>query len=111
MYCAVESAFMCRTQSGTRLIARITFAARLGYRSDSAPRACPSQDEALELGLKIGTYPTGMLSPSVAGIRAGLAALFAGDAEADSALEPADLRETLGYNDYEEKAKQFTLPD
>ncbi len=79
--------------------------------SPGAPRACPSQDEALVLGLKIGTYPTGMLSPSVAGIRAGLAALFAGEAEADSALEPADLRVTLGYTDYEEKAKQFTLPD
>ena len=35
----------------------------------------------------------------------------AGEAEADSALEPADLRVTLGYTDYEEKAKQFTLPD
>ena len=79
--------------------------------SPGAPRACPSQSEAEALGLKIGTYPTGMLSPAVAGMRAGLAALFAGDAQADSALKPADLRETLGYGDYEEQAQRFTLPE
>jgi len=32
--------------------------------SPGAPRACPSQKEAAELGFKIGTYPTGMLSPA-----------------------------------------------
>ena len=79
--------------------------------SPGAPRACPSQTEAEALGIKIGTYPTGMLSPAVAGIRAGLAALGAGNAEADSALAPADLRETLGYGDYEERAKPFVLPE
>lgn len=79
--------------------------------SPGAPRACPSQSEAEALGLKIGTYPTGMLSPSVAGIRAGLDALKAGNAVADSALAPADLRGTLGYDDYEEAAKSYVLPD
>ena len=77
--------------------------------SPGAPRACPSQSEAEALGLKIGTYPTGMLSPSVAGIRAGLDALNAGNAVADSALEPADLRATLGYDEYEAQAKNFVL--
>src|SRR5450631_2117805 len=37
--------------------------------SPGAPRACPSQTEALKLGFKIGTYPTGMLSPVAAGIK------------------------------------------
>ena len=79
--------------------------------SPGAPRACPSQSEAEALGLKIGTYPTGMLSPSVAGIRAGLDALNAGNAVADSALEPADLRATLGYDEYEAQAKNFVRPE
>lgn len=77
--------------------------------SPGAPRACPSQIEAAELGFKIGTYPTGMLSPAVAGMKAGLAALKAGDAEADTALAPADLRRTLGYEDYEARAQAFSL--
>ena len=79
--------------------------------SPGAPRACPSQSEAEALGLKIGTYPTGMLSPSIAGIQAGLDALNAGNAVADSALEPADLRATLGYDEYEAQAKNFILPE
>jgi 2-methylisocitrate lyase-like PEP mutase family enzyme len=79
--------------------------------SPGAPRACPSQEEAPALGLKIGTHPTGMLSPGIAGIMAGLAALKAGKAEADSALPSTELRETLGYGAYEEKAKDFTLPE
>lgn len=79
--------------------------------SPGAPRACPDQKEAAELGFKIGTYPTGMLSPAIAGMKSGLAALNAGKAESDSALPTAELRATLGYQDYEEKAKQFTLPE
>ncbi len=75
--------------------------------SPGAPRATPSRTEAAELGFKIGTYPTGMLSPATAGIKAGLAALVAGEAEAKSALPPAELRETLGYGDYEAKARTF----
>ena len=64
--------------------------------SPGAPRATPSQTEALKLGFKIGTYPTGMLSPAAAGMKAGLAALKAGEAESKSALSPADLRATHG---------------
>jgi 2-methylisocitrate lyase-like PEP mutase family enzyme len=78
--------------------------------SPGAPRETPSRTRAAELGLKIGTYPTGMLSPAIAGIKAGLAALAAGDAEAKSALKPAELRETLGYGDYDLHAKRFVVP-
>lgn len=77
--------------------------------SPGAPRATPSQEEAVRLGFKIGTYPTGMLSPAVAGMKAGLAALKAGEAEARSALPPAELRTTLGYVDYDTKAKPFIV--
>ena len=79
--------------------------------SPGAPRATPSRTRAAELGFKIGTYPTAMLSPVVGGINAGLAALNAGEAEPASALEPAELRGALGYADYEDQAKRFTLPD
>ena len=78
--------------------------------SPGAPRATPSRTEAAKLGFKIGTYPTGMLSPAMAGIKAGLAALVAGDAEAKSALSPAELRTTLGYADYDTRAKPFIVP-
>lgn len=78
--------------------------------SPGAPRATPSQTEAAALGLKIGTYPTGMLSPAAAGMKAGLAALAAGKAEADSAMPPPELRTTLGYPDYDVQAKPFLLP-
>jgi 2-methylisocitrate lyase-like PEP mutase family enzyme len=78
--------------------------------SPGAPRATPSRDQAAALGLKIGTYPTGMLSPATAGIKAGLAALSSGEAEAASALPPAELRATLGYGDYDAQAKGFIVP-
>jgi 2-methylisocitrate lyase-like PEP mutase family enzyme len=78
--------------------------------SPGAPRATPSQKRAAELGFKIGTYPTGMLSPATAGMKAGLAALAAGEAEAASALSPAELRTILGYADYDAQAKQFIVP-
>ena len=77
--------------------------------SPGAPRETPSQSRAAELGLKIGTYPTGMLSPAIAGMKAGLAALKAGTAEAAGALTPAEFRSTLGYQDYEAHAKQFNI--
>jgi 2-methylisocitrate lyase-like PEP mutase family enzyme len=77
--------------------------------SPGAPRATPSQKEAAALGFKIGTYPTGMLSPAVAGMKAGLAALKAGEAEAKSALPPPELRATLGYADYDAQAKPFIV--
>jgi len=77
--------------------------------SPGAPRATPSQTEAAKLGFKIGTYPTGMLSPAAAGMKAGLAALVAGEAEAKSAMPPAELRTTLGYPDYDAQAKPFIV--
>jgi 2-methylisocitrate lyase-like PEP mutase family enzyme len=78
--------------------------------SPGAPRATPSRAAAAAFGFKIGTYPTGMLSPAAAGMKAGLAALAAGDAAAASALPPAELRETLGYADYDAQAKPFIVP-
>jgi 2-methylisocitrate lyase-like PEP mutase family enzyme len=77
--------------------------------SPGAPRETPTRKRAAELGLKIGTYPTGMLSPATAGLKAGIAALLAGDAEAASALPPAELRTTLGYGDYDAHAKKFVV--
>jgi 2-methylisocitrate lyase-like PEP mutase family enzyme len=77
--------------------------------SPGAPRATPSQTDALKLGFKIGTYPTGLLSPAIAGMKAGLAALKAGEAEAKSAMPPPELRSTLGYADYDAKAKPFIV--
>lgn len=71
------------------------------------PRAAPSQKDAAALGLKIGTYPTGMLSPAIAGIQAGLDAIGSGAAEAPGALPGKKLREVLGYDDYDAHAKQF----
>ena len=41
--------------------------------------------------------------------RAGLAALVAGEAEAKSAMPPAELRTTLGYPDYDAQAKPFIV--
>jgi len=78
--------------------------------SPGAPRATPSQEKAAALGFKIGTFPTGMLSPAIAGMKAGLAALVAGQSEAASALSPAELRDTLGYGDYDAQAKPFIIP-
>ncbi|MGI9479548.1 MAG: isocitrate lyase/PEP mutase family protein [Hyphomicrobiaceae bacterium] len=77
--------------------------------SPGAPRATPGRDEAAELGFKIGTYPTAMISPVAAGIKAGLEALKSGEAEAASALPPAELRKTLGYDDYETQGKPFRV--
>jgi 2-methylisocitrate lyase-like PEP mutase family enzyme len=77
--------------------------------SPGAPRRTPSRDEAEALGFKIGTYPTAMISPVAAGIKAGLAALAAGEAEAATALPPAELRKTLGYDDYDAQGKPFRV--
>jgi len=77
--------------------------------SPGAPRATPTIPEAFELGFKIGTHPTAMLSPAIAGMSAGLAALSAGKAEAAGALPPAELREVLGYSDYDTQAKPFIV--
>ena len=74
-----------------------------------AARHALADAKPLELGFKIGTYPTGMLSPAAAGMKAGLAALKAGEAESKSALSPAELRATLGYADYDTAAKPFIV--
>jgi len=76
-----------------------------------APQARASQSQAAAIGLKIGTHPTGLLSPAVAGMQAGLAALAAGQSAAASALPQAELRALLGYPDYEAQAKRFIIPD
>ena len=79
--------------------------------SPGAPRATPSQKQAAALGFKIGTYPTGMLSPATAGMKAGLAAWSLAKSEAASALPPPELRTTLGYADYDTQAKRFAAPE
>lgn len=76
--------------------------------SPGAPRETPTRERAEELGLKIGTYPTSLLSPAIAGIQAGLAAQLEGKAEAESALPAAELRDVLGYAAYETRAQAFT---
>lgn len=78
--------------------------------SPGAKRETPTIARAKELGLKIGTHPTALLSPVVAGIKAGLAALNAGQPEASTALPPPELREMLGYQAYETAAKPYVLP-
>jgi hypothetical protein len=50
-----------------------------------------------------------MLSPAIAGMKAGLAAMLAGQATAATALPPAEHRATLGYGDYDAAAKQFII--
>ncbi|MBO1079329.1 isocitrate lyase/PEP mutase family protein [Roseomonas haemaphysalidis] len=77
--------------------------------SPGAPRATPDQKRAAELGLKIGTFPTGMLSPAVAGLRAGLAAIKAGASAADTALPPPELAQLLGYGAYEQQSVRFRV--
>ena len=78
--------------------------------SPGADRETPTQARAAELGLKIGTFPTGTLSPAMAGMKAGLAALAAGRSAADGALPAAEFRKMLGYAEYEAAAKPFVLP-
>ncbi|WP_431301942.1 isocitrate lyase/PEP mutase family protein [Sediminicoccus sp. BL-A-41-H5] len=72
-------------------------------------RRIPTRPEAEALGIKIGTYPTAMLSPAIAGMQAGLAELVAGGAESALALTPAALRQTLGYPDYDVQGKPFLV--
>jgi 2-methylisocitrate lyase-like PEP mutase family enzyme len=75
--------------------------------SPGAPRATPSQADAARLGFKIGTFPTGLLSPAAAGIKSGLTALAAGKSESEMALPPAKLRDALGYSTYDIHARQL----
>ncbi len=69
----------------------------------------PSAAEAAAMGFKIGTYPPTMLSPAIAGMKAGLAAMLAGQATAAGALSAADHRATLGYGDYDVAAKPYII--
>ncbi|WP_203073027.1 isocitrate lyase/PEP mutase family protein [Falsiroseomonas ponticola] len=78
--------------------------------SPGGNRIIPDRSLAEQLGLKIGTYPTAMLSPAIAGIQSGLAALRAGKAASDLALPPAVHNATLGYGTYDEAAKPFIVP-
>ena len=59
--------------------------------------------------VKNGRSSAQMISPVAAGIKAGLAALNAGEAEALTALPPAELRTTLGYDDYEAQGQVFRV--
>ena len=59
------------------------------------------------MGFKIGVYPTALLSPAIAGMNAGLQALANGELQAKDALDPAKLRQVLGYSDYETEATRF----
>ena len=77
--------------------------------SPGGGRATPSQAEAQKLGFKIGTFPTGMLSPAMAGMKAGLEAIAAGKSEAAGAMPTAEFRDTLGYGAYDAAAKQFII--
>jgi len=78
--------------------------------SPGAPRETPSQKRAAELGLKIGTFPTGMLSPVIGAMKAGLAAIAAGESAAASAIPGKEFRETLGYGDYDLQSRRFVTP-
>jgi len=75
--------------------------------SPGAPRATPDQKRAAELGWKIGTFPTGMLSPVIGAIKSGLSAIAEGKSESPLAIPGAELRETVGYNAYDTHAKKF----
>ena len=77
--------------------------------SPGGGRATPSQAEAQKLGFKIGTFPTGMLSPAMAGMKAGLEAIAAGKSEAAGAMPTAEFRDTLGYGAYDAAAKPFIV--
>lgn len=77
--------------------------------SPGFPRANPSQARAAELGLKIGTFPSAMLSPAIAAMQAGLAELKAGGNESELALPPAGVKKAIGYAQYEAAAKAYTV--
>ncbi len=77
--------------------------------SPGGKRETPTQARAAELGLKIGTFPTAMLSPAMAAMKSALAAIAAGKSEAEGALSGGEFREMLGYSAYEAAAKPFTL--
>ncbi len=69
----------------------------------------PSRDEAIKLGIKIGTYPTIMLSPAINAMLQGLKALQDGANAANLALPGAQHREIMGYAAYDEQAAPYRL--
>ncbi len=77
--------------------------------SPGGKRETPTQARAAELGLRIGTFPTAMLSPVIGAMRDALAALTAGRSESDAAVPQAEFREVLGYGEYEAAARPFVL--
>jgi 2-methylisocitrate lyase-like PEP mutase family enzyme len=78
--------------------------------SPGGARSTPSQAEAAALGFKIGTFPTGMISPVAAAMQEGLAAILAGKSAAASALPSDEMRRLFGYGDYDVQGKPFMLP-
>jgi 2-methylisocitrate lyase-like PEP mutase family enzyme len=76
--------------------------------SPGGARATPTQAQAAALGIKIGTFPTGLLSPVIAAMKAGLAALAAGASEAAGAVTIEEYRSTLGWGDYEDETRRMT---
>jgi 2-methylisocitrate lyase-like PEP mutase family enzyme len=79
--------------------------------SPGAPRETPTQKRAAELGLKIGTFPTGMLSPVIGAMQNALAAIREGASESAGSVAPTSLRDVLGYGDYDAAARRFRTGD
>lgn len=75
--------------------------------SPGGTREIPSQARAAELGVKIGTFPTGMLSPVTVAIKAGLAAIAAGHSKAEGAMPEGEFRTAMGYDAYDAEAGRF----
>ena len=69
----------------------------------------PSREEAIKLGIKIGTYPTIMLSPAVNAMLQGLKALRDGGNACDLALPGPKHREIMGYAAYDQQAAPYRL--
>ena len=76
--------------------------------SPGAPTV-PSREEAIKLGIKIGTYLTIMLSPAINAMLSGLKALRDGGSASDQALPAAQHREILGYPAYDAAAKPYIV--
>lgn len=71
----------------------------------------PTQEEAAEWGIKIAAYPTALMSPAMAGMKAGLAGLAAADDAAIEGLSAAEYAESLGYSAYDVAAKRYVAAD
>jgi 2-methylisocitrate lyase-like PEP mutase family enzyme len=90
---------------------RLAIAAARGKPSFAVLSPAPlelSQNEAAEIGFKMGVLPFGLLAGVVAAMNAGLAALREDGKVAADVPSFADLQEVLGYRDYERDAGRFT---